>query len=519
MRQLFGLMQKRTWINALLLLAVFGVFSYHVSTYRYQALAEGDLGCFMAIAEQMHQGQWLYQDVWDNKAPGVFVLHGIAQMCTQNAQYPLVLTLLLVAILTGSIYRRFSQTHPLKCLIWSSAAAYGMWRLFIFWEVSFVGAFTEEWGMLCVLTSFVWILNKNPNSKAYMISGFAFAMAIFIKEPFVFFYPAMVAVILYQNIKYAKPLFLWLLASFLPWLSFALLYVITRRFPALMDYFQGAFAYADANGTILEKFSARLSELLTLMNALPMRNTPWVYAALLFIVLRFIWTLYRRIKYKEIYFWGSLFTAWVFSVGAGALFMSLGPQFYPHYAIPLLIILGSAVLVITGDLFHQITSPLWRLLLPIILLPSLFLMEQPQCMKAQNAIPLPKNAWQEIQSFRSKIPQNETVFVDFEDGGRFYFYLQAQAINKFPVPYPLFFYHPENNQRADVLRNRQLFKNQFFHSPPNYLISRTAFVDARVFDFMKMEAFIDKHYLLIDSVHSSGNTFYIRKLKISKKLK
>lgn len=503
--------QKKSTVNALLLLPVVLLFSLLLIAHRWDVPAEGDLGCFMGIAQHMHHGQWLYADVWDNKAPGVFLFHYLAQSLTQNPNYPVAITVFLCAIMAGSAYIRYRHTPPLLLLIASVMGSFCLLRLFVFWEVSYIGAFTEEWGILLMCSS--WLLFDASEKAAFrIVSGLFFGLAVWVKEPFIVFYPAFAATIWYRyRVPQSFP-WNWHLAAALPWLSVALLYATTGRLPSLLTYFHDAVVYASASPLSYPLFWTRFQALWNPYFGPFFLPVPLFFPYLLaYMGLRMSFFMYRRIRFKEIYFWGSLFTAWSFALIGSALFMCLGPQMYLHYAIPFLGVLGIGVGLCVFDVVFLLLGPHGKPLAPLPLLLLSYLTINRYLETPIQTRELPQGAIKERDAIRKVIPQNASVFVDFESGGRWYFYLNAHAHHAFPMPYAQFFYFEPNNQRDDVVRNRNLYKTQFLKHPPKYLISETDTVGASVFDYAKIIPWVSANYSLHDSIRIHGTSYYIRK--------
>ena len=173
-------------LSPVIVMVCAGLVAVLLCLHRVDVPAEGDLGCFMAIAQQMHAGSWLYDGVWDNKAPGVFLLHAAAQMLTHNPDYPLFITIVLLLVLGASAAYRFRRTHPLIVLLFGFPISFWYLQLFVFWEVSYVGGFTEEWGLMLLLSAWLWF-DAGTNRSTLILSGLLFGAAIFIKEPFALF--------------------------------------------------------------------------------------------------------------------------------------------------------------------------------------------------------------------------------------------------------------------------------------------------------------------------------------------
>lgn len=478
--------------------------------HRVDVPAEGDLGCFMAIAQQMHAGSWLYDGVWDNKAPGVFLLHAAAQMLTRNPDYPLIITIVLLLILGASVAYRFRRAHPLTVVLLSLPIAFWYLQLLIFWEVSYVGGFTEEWGLMLLLSAWLWF-DAGTNRITLILSGLLFGAAILIKEPFALFYPAFLLSGSYRSLWLPPKRNLWHGCVALPWLIFAGIYLITGRFHFVIEYLQGAFLYSGEGKSGLEPFFERFDLLKQYWNPYLIEKWSYFVWGLRIALLRFLWLIYRRYRYQETYANGAFFAAWVPATLAAAVFLSLGAHSYLHYGIPLLALLALGAFLLVWDMGSWISGPIWKPLRYAVFTGLIGVFIWQYMHQNRENKELIKGAKWEQETLLSKFKTGENVYFDAENMGRYYFYSQSNYTSRYPVPYYTYFYNPDDNQRLDLVKHRHKFKDDFLDDPAAIIISGAITKWAPVFDFAKIQPWLETHYSLVDSVKSTTGMQYIRR--------
>ena len=484
--------------------------SVFLFVHRVDVPAEGDLGCFMAVAQQMLAGSWLYDGVWDNKAPGVFLLHAAAQMLTQNPDYPLFITIALLLMLGASAAYRYRRTHPLIVLLFGLPIAFWYLQLFVFWEVSYVGGFTEEWGLMLLLSAWLWF-DAGTNRITLILSGLLFGAAILIKEPFALFYPAFLLSGSYRSLWLPPKRNVWHVCAALPWLIFAGIYLITGRFHLVLEYLQGAFLYSGEGQSGLEAFYERFDLLKQHWNPYLIEKWSYFVWGLRIALLRFLWLIYRRYSYQETYPNGAWFAAWLPATLAAAAFLSLGAHPYLHYGIPLLALLALGAVLLVWDAGSWISGPVWKPLRYAAFTGLIVVSMWQYGHHNRENKELIKGAKWEQETLLSKIKQGENVYFDSEKMGRFYFYSQSQYTSRYPVPYYMYFYNQADNQRPDLVSHRNKFKENFTDNPADIIISGTISKWAPVFDFAKIQPWLETHYSLVDSVKSTTGMQYIRR--------
>ena len=506
---LFRLQHKvQSLYSSAIILALCLCMCYAIFVHRVDVPAEGDLGCFMAIAQQLHSGAWLYEGVWDNKAPGVFLLHALAQIFTYSPNYPLFITIGLLWILALSAAYKYRSAPPLTVILLGSLIAYWYLQLFVFWEVSYIGGFTEEWGMMLLLSAWLWF-DSGSDKFNLILSGLLFGGAIFIKEPFVLFYPAFLLSGSYRSIWISSKRYIWHFSAALPWLAFATVYILTGRFEYLLAYFKGAFLYSGEGHLGFETFFERFDLIKQYWNPYLIKSWSTYIWVLRILGLRFIWLIYRRFRYNETYNNGAIISAWLPALIAGVVFLTLGGHAYLHYGIPLLAIMALGFVLLIWDAVNWLSGPFWTPLKNLFLILIVVIFIRNYTRDNQDNKELIKGAGWEQSVVLSKIQKGERVFFDEENMGRFYFYTQGKSIGRYPAPYYTFFYNPTDNHRTDLKLHRERFREDFMLYPPKIIVSKDPKSWAPVFDFAKMQNWLGDEFTLADSFSYTSGKLYI----------
>lgn len=145
------------FIYAILLITL---FSGNIAWHYWNIPQESDVGCFMAIGNDIRHGQLLYSEVWDNKAPGIFFLHAFFQTITSgNIHYPALLTAFLSAsfmLFLSFLVMKLIQ-NPIRYVL--LPFGFSIIYLTIFqWEYFFESGFTEQIGAYFLWMGFVLTL-------------------------------------------------------------------------------------------------------------------------------------------------------------------------------------------------------------------------------------------------------------------------------------------------------------------------------------------------------------------------
>ena len=191
----------------------------------FGASAFSDAGCFMAIGQRVLQHDLLYLDVWDNKAPGIFFIHALGQgiLSVVNVDYPQWVSIGLLCISLSLILLKRNWKTP--GLIWFLTSLVFLFHWLKTWEVFYVGAYTEEWGILLIIAALALVVNQKKK-LAYIVSGFLFGYAVFIKEPFLFFILPFWGYWFLQQKTSFKYIMYWHLSAAIPWGSFMVIYYL-----------------------------------------------------------------------------------------------------------------------------------------------------------------------------------------------------------------------------------------------------------------------------------------------------
>lgn len=478
--------------------------------------AYGDLGCFMSLGECIANGKQLYLDVWDNKAPGVFLIHALAQSFQKRVgvDYPYLISafFMIGTFIIGFLRNRSSNLAS----FWLIAAIWLIYRWTLTWEVFYVGAYTEEWASYFVLSSFLIALNDEKFWNG-IISGILLGVAVFIKEPFVFFVLPFYGYWVFKGKLKFKALILWHLGLSIPWMVFFAVYSFHGNLYAVFNYFEGAFSYADANVNLFQKSWGRCTQLMDMLstNYFQGKSIFWVFKSVfLYMMIRVIWGIVRRIMYREFHCRIPMITAAFLGMVSSILFLSLGPQFYYHYAIPFGIVFMISICILFWDFSQLIRVPNNELLGLLLLL--FFLIQIPWALWGSSGQQLNKNAGFELINIQHRLAEDSEVFIDHEHGGRWYSYGGYKPWGKFPVPYYVYFYNEVDNHQPNLVRNRKEFRNSFLTDPPEHIITQSLTDSALVFRYTQLVGNVNEKYRCIDSFiaqpHSADEeTLYILK--------
>lgn len=472
----------------------------------FGASAFSDAGCFMAIGQRVLQHDLLYLNVWDNKAPGIFFIHALVQGISSNVyvDYPQWVTLgfLLISLSVILVIHKWKTPG----LLWFITGLVFLFHWLKTWEVFYVGAYTEEWGMFLIIAALA-IIVKPRNKLAYVVSGILFGYAVFIKEPFIFFVlPFWGYWFLQQKISFRSILY-WHSSISIPWGAFLTIYVFKGHFSAIWMYWKSAFAYAGGDTVSWQKVCERLSKLheLTSTRWFGGESVQWIFTTLcLYLTIRVIWGVYRKMKYQEHFSNLPVVSLSWSALVASLLFLMLGPRFYFHYAIPFGFSVIFCFTVFLWDLGTLIRIPNNQTVGFVIL--SLFVANnygsEIQIHREVVTQPDRGNAGMEAHMIQQKIPAGSSVFVDHEDGGRWYVYGHLSSWGKFPVPYYIYFYNPDDNHQPHLVANRDKFREDFLQSPPEFILTKSLTDSAQVFRFTQLVNRVNVNYECIDSLYS-----------------
>lgn len=498
----------KQWPLKLLGCGAFILLAYQYLVEYFGAAAFSDAGCFMAIGQRLLQQDLLYVDVWDNKAPGIFFIHALAQGLSfnVNVDYPQWVTLGLLFISLSVILVK--QKWKTSSFLWLLTSLVLLLHWLITWEVFYVGAYTEEWGIFLIIAALALIVNQK-NKLAYVVSGILFGYAIFIKEPFIFFILPFWGYWFLQQKTSFKSVLYWHLSTAIPWGLFIAIYALNGQFSALWMYWKSAFAYASGDAGSWQKVNDRLSVLHEMISTrwFGGESVQWMFTALCFyLTIRVIWGGYRKMKYQEYFSNLPVVSLSVSVVLASLLFLMLGPRFYFHYAIPFGFSVIFCFCVVLWDFGTLIRIPNNQMVGFALLCMFIANIYDSEIHTEVVSEPNRGNAGMEAHNIQKKVFKGSSVFVDHEDGGRWYVYGQLSSWGKFPVPYYVYFYNPKDNHQPHLVANRDKFRKDFLNSPPEFILTKSLNDSAQVFRFTQLVDRVNDNYECIDSLYSQPVT-------------
>lgn len=529
------------------------------------AAMEGDVGCFDAISHQMKLGQHLYSEVYDNKAPGIFYINYLLPELGFN---PITSSWILQAscffILVFTLRPLISQWTMLNSVFGFCAAIFVVFSIrtiVFFWPAFFVGGYTEQIGtyllisgfLLLYQSSFFWTCDKMLNPRysklKLLVSGLFIGLTLLIKEPFVFFIPAITLWLFFVN---RKDVGLWFIGFISPWLMHAVVLIKNGSYQEYFQYLRFAVNYGNAGNNLfsVEKLLNTLQPFQ--FDSLPVVNVIQLFVFFVFCFLFIIrwWWNYRNKsdapEEKRSFTLILLFTHLLFLWGSRC-FGLLGNGNYLHYQIPeyLLSWLGlvllfnsissylkrfrnvdnykAGVLILGTVAILLISNSIVKKQMPMGHFSMVQTLKDPHFIHGANYPKLVKvseeeQAWNYfLLKNKIKVPERSQIFIDDPHLGRFYGYLNSQYLTYFPCPYWVFF-HMDQMESNDQLwpyleQNRNIIIRQLQEQPPQFVIMGenkgpyATFKELIVFfehNFVKRGEFLldTKRVLLYERVHS-----------------
>jgi len=208
-----------------------------------------DSHAFSAIGHQILNGKKLYQDLWDAKPPGVYLLNALAFRVFGAETIAIRILQIVFAgamvFVTYSIAQKIIR-HTAFAIFTSALCA----SVLYFSELFQGGNFTEEYANVFYWTGAVFsVLSVGVRRKDYLIySGIAFAVSAFFKEPyFLSVIPWLVFVVLCSEPKNRRRKFVKLsIGLFIPFLAFALAFALEGGLLSYWKHLVYNFAYSGA---------------------------------------------------------------------------------------------------------------------------------------------------------------------------------------------------------------------------------------------------------------------------------
>lgn len=476
--------------------------------------AEGDTGCFGAVAHQMRAGAVLYQSVFDNKGPGIFYIHAGFQWLTQQfpgdflfTHYASILQitffLLFYASFSALAFKQIqNSTSPYANAFFWIFTNFSILNILAFWPAFFAGGYTEEIGSYLLFGAISLMLLNHPNTIT--VAGIFIGTSLLVKEPFILFLPAIF--LLFQPLnKQAKINFTFGLVF--PWVFQAAYLTITHSWGDYFHYLKFASAYANANPL---PWNQKLAQGLQNANLWNM-NTGINLA--IFVGLTAL-TLKNKLPNTQ-----TLVLPLIILLAAFA-FGLLGSQHYQHYDIPLLF----ATTLLISFIYPQIEVNISARNLHIIALLTAGNFLYPAIKKQthfQIPYPLQAKSNQELKQLHriTKTLYQQPIYIDEQSSGRFYLYLNSTYKTAYPCAYYTYFLpqdNPQNQPNITAANNQiQLHQNKFSQAftatPPKYLLTLKNLSPA--FWCNNLGDFVNQHYRITDSCKIAQNTFYVRTLK------
>lgn len=504
-------------INVLL-----GFLFVSVANHYFGVAMEGDVGCFDAVSHQMKLGQRLYTDVFDNKAPGIFYLNwilpyrGFSQITSSWAIQVSSFFVLVVSI--RPLLLRWTLSNPLYGVCASIFVVFSFRTIVFFWPAFFVGGYTEQIGSYLLISGFLILFQTSflgtdiPQSDLRILtcklfaSGFLIGLTTLIKEPFIFFVPAMILWLFFINRKGVKT---WFLGLMVPWVMHALILFWSGSCQDYIQYLRFAMNYGIAGGSILE--AQKWIDILIpfRFDSLPVVNVSQLFVFFGFIVLLFFQLSpanadQRNAKTVEITKTVVVLVTYLLLLWASRGFGQLGKGNYYHYQIPeyliswfgLVLFLHSIsshlqqskstsmsnsrlLLVVTLSLLY-LSNALVKGQMPIGHSDMLQTLKSPHFINGAYYPELPKvtneeYAWRQFVNAKNiHIPEKAKIFVDDPHLGRFYGYLNSQYTTFFPCPFWVYFHKdsmlPNDPIRSVLEQNRNTIIRQLQDKPPQFIL-------------------------------------------------
>lgn len=496
------------------------LFSGNIAWHYWNISQESDVGCFMAIGNDIRHGKLLYSEVWDNKAPGIFFLHAFFQTITSgNIHYPALFTAFFSAsfMLFLSIMVMKLIQNPIRYIL--LPFGFSVIYLTIFqWEYFFESGFTEQIGAYFLYMGFVLalVLLNHSNRKGekvlnagFVLSGISIGAAFLIKEPFVFSYLAIILIFLISKNPLKWKWFAWMNAGMAIFPFLFLVYLLWNSiFIDYLKYVQFAFEYSDKG--MEQPFMSQLKNTLNIQLENLNSDEPYLLNVFEF---SGILLLVNLISFKNT----SNFQYRNFHIGLMAIllcqipfFMISGDVVYNHYFIPLL--MGLAVIPTCLGVVYLLRFEQQMKTTIGVLFAYLLVLVGYRCFKEQIQPFRGKSLTvdQETQILEEKGLANTHCYIDDQSAGRFYYYLDANSDLPFPCPYYVYFLFPENEKGYEIIRqNNERFQREFRKNPPQFILSKQKLSIA--FDYNQFHQFVNANYQITDSLIINQTTYFVRK--------
>lgn|GEM_PF-5470141 len=420
-----------------------------------------DGGVFAAIGEKISEGKSLYLDVWDNKAPGIFLLNSLflkifSNPLTAMAAMRFVFVFFLSFFLAKTVWWvRTSYPFLLLLLIpWC-------WFHISTWEFFMSGSYTEFYGSVFILGALFAIRQFQISKKPVFmfVCGLLLAAASMIKEPFIisaviFFLYIIIQIKTFQ----LNALFSAVTGFIVLWLWLISYFAWSGSLPGYMEYLKFAFSYAGSGET---------NHWIELQNFV----TDWYnrFPIFVWLILPFMCSVFD-LKYLRENFYSQVFIFILFL--SQLVFVFLGETTYSHYFLP--VIIFSCVLIIQGMswVFYRILLAKNKLISNLFfgvcaIFISILLVKQSGRFLITEKYPLALKATEERDNFMQKIISYRSFYIAKEDLGRYYLYSNKEVAQHFPCPYAVYFLGDQTIKKS----NHRTFAAELVRYRPEMILT------------------------------------------------
>lgn len=475
--------------------------------YRYHDVPPlGDAGAFAGIATHMYNGDVLYKDVFDNKAPGIFFLNLFFISITGNSPWSVHLMQLMHLAAACCCILWLWNRSGLKA--WWAALFMLPWLLLRFteWYSFYAGNYTEEYGCYYLIFA-VWLASESDLNRqrwVYLIpAGAALGFAILIRETMLL--PAAVVAlwVLLSGERRLATLGWLVTGALIPSGLFAAYLFRHGAWTDYMTYLDFASGYAGGDH-LLAHWPARMKQFTQDWQRIDSRLL-WLAALSPLVWLdreflsqtRFIPVLLPLL---------ALSCTW--AIGAGQ-------QAFGHYFLPLIffcLLSGISVTVWCLEKLYWICHVAGIQRLTNILLPlgGMVLFSSSSVMAYRYFIHnkfVAGSEEQERQTLRDKLKRWKTVFIDPQDAGRYYYYSGKTSGVYHPSAYYVY-YQPET-AGAFAGSMATAFGQSFRTARPECILTEQAFGFG--IQYANLTQYIHDGYITGDSMMSAENKkYYIR---------
>lgn len=497
---------KRVSVVSLLLWVYFLAISVVYGFCYFDVPAIGDTGCFAAVAHGMREGKILYQQIWDNKAPGIFFIHVFFQTISGNwIHYFILIPLFFQCILWFSLIPFLKSNYSNNVLILGALLAFPILLRLTHFETVFVSGYTEEIGIYLVASAFfLFFKNGCMSILRACISGILFGLAIWIKEPFVFLgLPWFIYWILERRIK---PLLWFTISTLTPTLCFLIYLAMNDSLASYFKYLEFALLYSGGNNNVSMFYRNGFKLLFDFFSHS-------YYLEAIFMILGFIIAIFFKRKTQP----HSILRYLGWLLIGSIPFILMGNTPYGHYYIPLLFlatlfsIFTLLFLFFTWNKAGILDRYLCRWVIIIIEVIFISIPFSKVLFINSNKLMWLGSAKKENEEINAIVGSKKlSIYVDDAHLGRAYNYLGRGPLYKHAVPYATY-YVPKHMPVYDNIlsENRSYIHHAFKNNPPDII-----FTGAHLgygIAYSDLSSFVLRHYNKIDSVYWGQERYFLLK--------